>query len=451
MSGLLLRTGRLREYNALGSVGRPVYTAASQLRALVKRMLGQDCADMLAMPQINEAGDTISWYAPSGSTVVPWSAASEDERAPARLAMQQARQDFQRRSSEMLGQASNNQDMEVFARLLPLATQIPDETHIHLVDGRPVITFWGFSRLNATPETDIIRDLGLRPMVAPRPTTPEPVPVVVPPVLTPVSWWRRFWWLLPLLLLLLLLFLLFGLRGCGVDMPLLGLTVPTQELPQAEPLQADGPQVGGVVPRIDGNVVGGVHVIVPDATVTPPTGNIPEGGVTPPDATPSDATPPKTEPPPAARDPAKSPDANKDANKDAPVLPPTPDGAKSPSLTLPNAAMKDGSTAFLNGHWRSRTGLMDSQTGRPLEVEYDIKDGKGTATILRSDGTKCPAPVEAAIKSDKLMLNQTAEAKCGDGQTFARSRVECRQGKNGKAECQGVNADGGGYFVEIVK
>jgi hypothetical protein len=94
---------------------------------------------------------------------------------------------------------------------------------------------------------------------------------------------------------------------------------------------------------------------------------------------------------------------------------------------------------------------MDSQTGRPLEVEYDFKDGKGTATILRSDGTKCPAPVEAAVTGGKLMLNQTADARCADGQVFDRSRVECRQGKNGKAECQGVHADGGGYFVEIVK
>jgi hypothetical protein len=49
------------------------------------------------------------------------------------------------------------------------------------------------------------------------------------------------------------------------------------------------------------------------------------------------------------------------------------------------------------------------------------------------------------------MLDQTAAARCADGQVFDRSRVECRQGKAGKAECQGVNADGGGYSVEIVK
>lgn len=177
MSGLLLRTGRLREYNALGSVGRPVYSAASQLRALIKRTMGQDCADMLAIPQINEAGDTIDWYAPAGSTVVPWDAATEEERAPARQAIQQAQQDFQSRSAEMLGQANGaNKDMEVFARLLPFATQIPDESHIHLVDGRPVITFWGFTRLNAAPEADVIRDLALRPAMASAVPPPPPPP-----------------------------------------------------------------------------------------------------------------------------------------------------------------------------------------------------------------------------------------------------------------------------------
>ncbi|MBR9971146.1 SrfA family protein [Magnetospirillum sulfuroxidans] len=453
MSGLLLRTGRLREYNALGSVGRPVYTAASQLRALVKRMLGPECADMLAMPQINEAGDTISWYASSGSTVVPWAAASEEERAPARAAMLQARQDFQRRSTEMLGQASNNQDMEVFARLLPLATQIPDESHIHLVDGRPVITFWGFGRLNAAPETDIIRDLGLHAAIPtpPSPAMPPPPILAAPAVVLP--WWRRLWWLW-LLLLLLLLLLLFGLRSCGPEIPLLGVIAPTEELPRTDLPQAAIPQTEipgvGIVPQGgSGPLVGGTRVIVPDGTIGADSVTAPEG--TKPDAPAADIVPPKVEtkdgtPPPETKDAAK-PGADKNGTV-APTKPATP---PPPPLVLPDTALKEGAVTFLDGHWRSRTGLMDSQTGRPLEVEYDFKDGKGTATILRSDGTKCPAPVEASIKGNALLLNQTAAAKCGDGQVFDRSQVQCRQGKDGKAECKGVNADGGGYFVEIVK
>lgn len=448
MSGLLLRTGRLREYNALGSVGRPVYSAAPQLRALIKRTMGQDCADMLAVPQVNEAGDTIDWYAPAGSTVVPWDAATEEERAPARQAIQQAQQDFQRRSAEMLGQANGaNKDMEVFARLLPFATQIPDESHIHLVDGRPVITFWGFTRLNAAPEADVVRDLALRPAMA-APATAEPAaPLPVPVAQT---WLQRWWWLLPLLFLLLLLLLLFGLRGFTALMehPTVPV-VPTEEPPKTEVPHGTLPPVG-VVPQIGVPQVGVPGVLVPGATI--PDGTAPRSGagiVVPPGSLP-ESTSPKPDgiiDKPPATDPTKPPALNADKTQPPtkPAVPPPP------PLTLPDKAMKDGTTDFLNGQWRSRTGLMDSQTGRPLEVEYDFKDGKGTATILRSDGTKCPAPVEAAIQGGKLMLNQTADAKCADGQVFDQSRVECRPGKDGKAECRGVHADGGGYSVEIVK
>lgn len=448
MSGLLLRTGRLREYNALGSVGRPVYSAASQLRALIKRTMGQDCADMLAIPQINEAGDTIDWYAPAGSTVVPWDAATEEERAPARQAVQQARQDFQSRSAEMQGQANGaNKDMEVFSRLLPFATQIPDESHIHLVDGRPVITFWGFTRLNAAPEADVIRDLALRPApvaaaAAVEPAVPLPLPVAQ-------TWLQRWWWLLPMLFLLLLLLLLFGLRGFTALMEPAAITVPTEEIPKTELPAGTLPPVG-VVPQIGVPQVAVPGVLVPGTTL--PDGTVPRSGtgvVVPPGSTPEN-TPPKPDgiiDKPATTDPTKPPALDADKT----LSPAKPDTPPPPPLTLPDKAMKDGSTAFLDGRWRSRTSLMDSQTGRPLEVEYDFKNGKGTATILRSDGSKCPAPVEANVQGGKLTLNQTADAKCADGQVFDRSKVECRPGKDGKAECRGVHADGGGYSVEIVK
>jgi hypothetical protein len=427
----------LREYNALGAVGRPVYTAAPQLRATVKRMLGQERADMLAVPQINEAGDTIDWYAPAGAMVVPWTSATEEERAPARALLQQTREAFHARSVALLGQGGGNEDAEVFARMLPLAMHIPDESHIHLVNGRPVVTFWGFTRLNAPAEGDVIRDLGLRPAAA-APVAAVPVPPPTVPVVA-LPWWRRWWWLLALLLLLPLLFLL--LRGCGTEVPVPGLgvgvpaiTAPTVDAPQGA---VPGVAVPGVA--VPGVAVPGVAVPGGGAAnAALPHASGPDGGAVPQSSVPPEAV----QPPPSDAAPPKSQTG----------VPPKPEGqAAPPPLTLPEKAMQDGNTDFLNGHWRSRTGLMDSQTGRPLEVEYDFKDGKGTATILRSDGTKCPAPVEAAVTGGKLMLNQTADARCADGQVFDRSRVECRQGKNGKAECQGVHADGGGYFVEIVK
>jgi hypothetical protein len=92
---------------------------------------------------------------------------------------------------------------------------------------------------------------------------------------------------------------------------------------------------------------------------------------------------------------------------------------------------------------------MDSRTGRPLDVEYAFQGGKGTSTIRRSDGTHCAAPATAAMQKGVLVIEQTQDATCPDGQVFDRSRVECRPGKDGKAECRGVHAEGGGYRVDI--
>jgi hypothetical protein len=137
MSGAQLRTGNLREYTALGAAGRQVYTAAPQLRATIKRMVGPEQAEMLAVPQINESGDTIAWYAPFDGSIVPWTAATEEERAPARSTLQAARQSFLDRAAQLKENGTSSQDAEMFARMLPLAMHIPDESHIYLVDGRP--------------------------------------------------------------------------------------------------------------------------------------------------------------------------------------------------------------------------------------------------------------------------------------------------------------------------
>lgn len=458
MSGVLLRTGRLREYKALGAVGRPVSSAAPQLRAIVKRRMGAEYANLLAIPQVNEAGDTISWYAPSGSFVVPWSAASEEERAPARAIIAQARQDFAAHSQSLLARPGSSDDAEVLGRMLPLALHIPDESHIHLVDGRPVLTFWGFDPLGAAPDHDVLRDLPWQPAAAAA-TAAAAAPVLAPVVVSR-PWWRWLWLLLPLLLLLALL--LFGLRSCGVAVPLPGI-LPVLPLPTVDaPTLPTTPDTGtAVIPVIPVTPQGGAVLVPGTGSASTPATVDPALPIDSPNKEQNQDKnqdqPPQT-PPELPKDQPKdgtAPNADKktdlpadktaaDKGKDGTTVPPQP-------LVLPTDAMNKGDTSFLNGHWRSRTGLMDSQTGRPLEVEYDIKDGKGTATIERSDGVKCAAPVTAAIAGGQLTLNQTAAATCPDGQVFDPSKVACKQGKDGKADCQGLHADGSDYSVQIVK
>ncbi|MFO1163480.1 MAG: hypothetical protein U1E60_31915, partial [Reyranellaceae bacterium] len=47
----------------LGVRGDPLHAVAGQLRAVIRRRLGDGPADLLADPQLRENGDGIDWYA----------------------------------------------------------------------------------------------------------------------------------------------------------------------------------------------------------------------------------------------------------------------------------------------------------------------------------------------------------------------------------------------------
>jgi len=47
----------------LGVRGEPLHNAASQLRRVIRRRLGDPAADLLADPQLHEDGKAIDWYA----------------------------------------------------------------------------------------------------------------------------------------------------------------------------------------------------------------------------------------------------------------------------------------------------------------------------------------------------------------------------------------------------
>src|SRR5215510_4410278 len=91
MAGALLRSGNLRDFHPLGAVGSPVFRAASQLRAAMRRHIGADVADLFAIPKQHERGDIVDWYAPEPGDVVPWSAATAEQRAAATATLLAAR------------------------------------------------------------------------------------------------------------------------------------------------------------------------------------------------------------------------------------------------------------------------------------------------------------------------------------------------------------------------
>jgi hypothetical protein len=80
MAGSLLVSGNPQHFKAIGEGGQPVYAVAFQLREAIRLKAGASTANCLAIPQSNQHGSMVDWYAPVEGDVVPWSAASSQER-----------------------------------------------------------------------------------------------------------------------------------------------------------------------------------------------------------------------------------------------------------------------------------------------------------------------------------------------------------------------------------
>ncbi|SEF00822.1 SrfA family protein [Pseudomonas migulae] len=442
MRGALLRSGKSGSFTALGETGQPVYRAALQLREAIRRK-NPEMVDHLAIPQSDELGNQIDWYSGLDGDVIPWSSATEEERAPARRQLEALKTALEELSQRFLGTESGEQqqgDKAVFGKLLKRVIHFPDENFVYLVQGKPVLTFWGFEHAG-TGNRDPLHCLYQVPPAFTLPPVVEAAPVVAPVV--PVvarPWWRRWWWLLLLPFLLLLLWLLLGLRGC-VPIPLVAVDLLPEGIVPVEK-QLEEPQLTGNATTLNGVPVTGTVV---GSTTGTGTGTAVTGthGVEAPavegneaDAAPADLAKD------SATDPAAESPATPPENKTAPPDITSPEAEKSaaakpgPPLSIPPDAA-DGAAKFLDGQFRAGAGIQDRRTGKPLRLEYQLKDGKGEVTVHQADGTKCTGPVSATMKGGSLAIDSQGQAVCADGSTYDMPKVNCRKGATTVADCTG--------------
>lgn len=451
MSGALLRSGALKEFFALGAVGHPVYQSAAQLRIAMRNQIGADVADTFAVPKRNDTGDMIDWYAPLDGPVIPWTSATAEEKASALQALQSLRERVLDAGQRMQGE--HDSERQVFGRLLAHVMSFPDDQHVYLVNGKPVLTFWGFRRHDIPSSADSLALLAVDPVVREDETAPAAAPVSNSVVT------RRFpWWLWPLLLLLLLLLLLFWFRSCSEVPPVVVPGLESPAVPEGtvplDPVDRVGvrpideragavvgdrdgamlPTPGGDLPA--GDVVTGEPPVPPEV---PDEADQPPAGETPPEVPepPPEEVPPGPEEAPPELPPQQDPDQ-----------PPGPDTGEPPPLQVPPEALQQGNVDFLNGRWNSNSGLID-ETGRPVQLEYDFKDGKGQVSLKRSDGSVCQGTAKASISKSQLVIADQNQITCPDGQVFQSSTVDCSVGDGGRAECKGKYATGGNFPVEI--
>ena len=447
----------------------------------MQRRFGSETADLFAIPKANDEGDRVDWYAPQPGMVVPWASASVDERKAARTTLLRARDRITKTAKNIQDNDVQDDQKQIFGRLLEQALQFPDDDHVYLVDGRPVITFWGFRRHNAIPESNAFMGLYIE-------NAPPPGLIATPgPGMTSARRRGSHWWwlLLPLLLVPLLFW-----RGCDDRKP--HSLQSASVFSEAKPLdQPKGVPTSEIDPDSSiRHAVPATRVIDRDAvgSATPSDGGRIHGQPIPGGAAESEAwlidesdveLPPR---PGADQDLRVNEEAvgaapqsfedeilgsertdaavegETESEENARVGEPheqqqPQDDAVNPEeqgeeLTIPPEALESGSTDFLNGRWRSSTGLMEADTGRPVVLEYAFRNGKGQARIRRSDGTVCTGDVSATLRDKRLVLNNSI-VRCPDGAGFNPVKVECGIGKTSSSDCSGEQSEGGRFTVKM--
>jgi len=482
-AGPLLVSEPLQRYRALGMAGDPVWRAAGQLRTAIAQRLSRRHADLLAIPEVDPTGRRIDWYAPIEGEAHKFADLSEAERGAVLNDVQRLHGDIAELADSMDAVERSTAERN-FARLLRHALTAPGEDTLYVVDGKPVMTFWGFATDAALPGV-FLASPPATPGLTPRPALrarpiPEAVMASAPAVAaagaTRSAWWQ--WLLLAVLLLSLLALLAWLVRPYLPHLePYLEAEARDRALSLAvrHPLELQQTRVGTLqqdnenlrlelarltdeLARRGGDCAAGV--VVPGGVVV---GGAPiERGAAPdapggPDVNVAGKDIGKE----GGKDQGKGPDDKtvdkgnlkgpdpQDKNNDKDKHAAAKDEPK-PMVVPPEAKQKQD-VAFLKGDWRSRTGLATATGERDLRPSYTLDDkGKSKVSFVQKNGTTCEAPAEARWDGAKLVIEEKANPKCADGRTYARNVVNCEVGADGVAQCNGSQpGDKRSYRVQI--
>lgn len=429
MAKTLLRSGNLDDFQAVGGGGQAVFESALQIREALRLRKQQAIVDCLAIPQVNDGGDRVDWYAPLEGDIASWNAADEDDRFRALRYLENTLSSVESLSKKSLQSPKTAQ--QLFGSLLSKAFQFPGENFLFLVDGKPVITFWGFVNLNENAREDVLdclrESLKPEPMPAPieepEPEEPaptivfeqadapliapppivrvteddlysaEPAPVVVPEVAAPaepepvvIRKKRRVpLWSLPVAAVIV----------AAVAAPLLW----PKQAPTAEPVATPAPAPIAVAPKpLKPAVEMAMNLPLNQAVVLPV----------------------------KAAEPAPAP------TKEEVVITAIPKDA----MVMDAVQVKTGSTKFLNGTWRAMLDVKDPITGKQPSLRYQIQNNKGIARVVQGDNVVCRSDIFSGLHSNgELMIKSRGNARCTDGSRYPMPEIACKAGTNDVAEC----------------
>ncbi|EGT0637734.1 ssrAB-activated protein [Citrobacter werkmanii] len=416
MAKTLLRSGNLDDYQAVGGGGQAVFDSALQIRETLRLRKQQAMVDCLAIPQINDNGDRVDWYSPVEGKAVAWKTADEEARFRALRYLGSTLENAAALSRKSL--QSGKTSLQLFGSLLEKAIQFPGENHVFLVDGKPVITFWGFVNLNENPRDDVLDCLRLAdipPVVTV--TEPDPKEETSPEI-----------------------------AFTEADAPLLTLIVepPKPVEPEPQPLvMINEPEVtpppvqvkparrlplwslpvaAVIIAAIVGPLLWKQHAVIPTPSVAPIA--VAKADMTPLPELISALPLHRAEVIPAAKKekPGAGPVVIAAIPKDA--------------LVMDASQMKAGTTRFLNGNWRIIVDVKDPVSGKAPSLRYQIQTNKGTARVVHGDNIVCRAEIFSGLhQSGELMIKSRGNARCTDGSRYPMPEITCKAGTNDVAAC----------------
>ncbi|EPC4044046.1 SrfA family protein [Enterobacter mori] len=425
MAKTLLRSGNLDDFQAVGGGGQAVFESALQIREALRLRKQQAIVDCLAIPQVNDGGDRVDWYSPVDGTVSSWKAAEEDERYRALRYLENTLASVESLSKKCLQSPKTAQ--QLFGSLLSKTFQFPGENFLYLVDGKPVICFWGFVNLNENARGDVLDCL--RESLIPEPALvviddpepePEPTPVITfeqadEPLVTPATSVR------------ITEDALYEPEPPRVIVP----TVAEEPVPEIVPKKRRIPlwslPVAAVIvaaiatpllwpkqaPSAEPVAVPAAPVAIAPKPIKPVEQlamNLPLHQ--------AEVLEPKVQAPVAKPEPVVIAAIPKDA------------------MVMEANQVKAGSTRFLNGTWRALLDVKDPVTGKPPSLRYQIQNNKGTARVVHGDNIVCRVEVFSGLHSNgELLIKTRGNARCTDGSRYPMPEVACKAGTSDVAEC----------------
>ena len=124
---------------------------------------------------------------------------------------------------------------------------------------------------------------------------------------------------------------------------------------------------------------------------------------------------------------------------------------KNEPLVLDKKVLSSGNINALNGTWHTKSGLMDKYSGKPLSLQYEQQDNKSALTITRQDGVKCSAITSSSLDANGLLINPNEKAICKDGSSYKMPAISCRLLDNGKTLCEGQYEGQKPFKIRIFK